>query len=76
MIFEGLKVCVMNWIPTIIFILCTIYEFLFRGFLGQALTSRNGGVSAAPAGGAASSFGEHASMGKGTYEYDGSKEPQ
>ena len=47
-----------------------------EGFLGQALTSRNGGVSTAPAGGAASSFGEHASMGKGTYEYDGSKEPQ
>ena len=26
--------------------------------------------------GALSSFGEHASMGKGTYECDGSKEPQ
>ena len=30
----------------------------------------------AAAGGEASSFGEHASMNKGTYEYDGSKEPQ
>ena len=43
--------------------------------LGQALTSGNAGVSAA-SGGTASSFVEHGSMGKGTYEYDGSNEPQ
>ena len=53
-----------------------LWHFLPKKFLGQALTSRNGGVSAAAAGGAASSFGEPASMGKGTYKYDGSKEPQ
>ena len=45
-------------------------------FLVRAPDSRNAGVSTAPSGGAASSFGEPASMGKGTYEYDGSKEPQ
>ena len=32
--------------------------------------------AAAAASGAESSFREHASMAKGTYEYDGSKEPQ
>ena len=45
-------------------------------FLVRAPDSRNAGVSASATGGAANSFGEHASMGKGTCMYDGSKELQ
>ena len=42
-------------------------------FLVRAPDSSNASVAAAR-GGTASSFGEHAPMGKGTYNYDGSKE--
>ena len=49
------------------------FGWLGVGFLVRAPDSRNDYVGG---GGAASSFGEHASMGKGTYECDGSKEPQ
>ena len=45
-------------------------------FLVRAPDSSSDYAPAAAAGGATSSFGEHASMGKGTYIYDSSKEPQ
>ena len=44
-------------------------------FLVRARPDSSNG-DGAPPGGSASSFGEPASMGKDTYEYDGSKEPQ
>ena len=54
---------------TIFFVL----EYFSKTFLVRAPDSRNAGAAS---GGSASSFGEHASMGKVTYNYDGSKEPQ
>ena len=47
---------------------------IFRSGTFRSLNSRNADGGAKNAAGTAISFGEHASMGKGTYKYDGSKE--